>query len=131
MLTWFGTSTATGTGLETVKTWGFRGGYTHNWNPNWASAIYGAYASLQYGGNAKAILCAPGTGLFVTGLGLTGNCNPDFNMAVIGFNTVWTPVKGFAFTADVNCTRLDQKFSGTVAVPAALPAFPSRQLCTS
>ncbi len=30
-----------GTGLETVKTWGFRGGFTHNWSPNWASAIYG------------------------------------------------------------------------------------------
>jgi hypothetical protein len=118
--TYFGTSTANGTGLETVKTWGFRGGYTHNWNPNWASAIYGAYASLQYGGNAKNILCAPGTGLIVVGLGLTGNCNPDFNMAVIGVNTVWTPVKNLAFSADVNWTRLDQKFSGTAVLPAVL-----------
>jgi hypothetical protein len=25
-------------GLETVKTWGFRGGFTHNWDPYWASA---------------------------------------------------------------------------------------------
>ena len=120
--TYFGTSaTAPGaTGLETVKTWGFRGGYTHNWNPNWASAIYGAYASLQYGGNAKNILCAPGTGLLITSLSLTGACNPDFNMAVIGVNTVWTPVKNLAFSADVNWTRLDQKFSGTAVIPAVL-----------
>src|SRR5207249_1000813 len=26
-----------GSGLETVKTWGFRGGYAHNWNPYWVS----------------------------------------------------------------------------------------------
>jgi Porin subfamily len=109
-----GTTAATGTQLETVKTWGFRGGYTHNWNPNWASAIYGAYGAVQYGSGAKAGICAN----FVTLLALTGTCNPDFNFAVIGFNTVWTPVKGFAFTADVNWTHLDQKFSGTIAAPA-------------
>jgi hypothetical protein len=34
-----------------------------------------------------------------------------------GVNTVWTPVKGLAFTADINVTRLDQKNSGTVTVP--------------
>jgi hypothetical protein len=103
-----------GTGLETVQTWGFRGGYTHNWSPNWASAIYGAYASLRYGGNAKAAIC----GNFTTALALTGTCNPDFNFAAIGFNTVWTPVKNLAFTADVNVFQLDQKYSGTITLPA-------------
>jgi Porin subfamily len=111
-----GTTAAGGTGLQTVTTWGFRGGYTHNWNPNWASAIYGAYGALQYGGASKAAICANMVGL----LALTGTCNPDFNVAVIGGNTVWTPVKNFAFTVDVNWTRLDQKYSGTVTAPAAL-----------
>jgi len=101
----------TGTGLETVKTWGFRGGYTHNWNQNWASAVYGGYAQLKYGSNGKAAICAN----LNVGLGLAlANCNPDFNMAVLGFNTVWTPVKGLAFSGDVNFTWLDQKNSGTV-----------------
>jgi len=106
-----------GTGIDTVKTWGFRGGYTHNWNPNWASAIYGAYAHVGYGGTFKANHCAN----MVVLLGLTGTCNPDFNVAVIGFNTVWTPVKGFAFTVDVSATQLDQKYSGLIASPANLP----------
>ena len=43
---------------ETVKTWGFRGGYTHNWDAYWASAIYGAYAQLRYGANSTAAICA-------------------------------------------------------------------------
>jgi hypothetical protein len=111
-----GTTAAGGSSLETVKSWGFRGGYTHNWNPNWASAIYGAYASVQYGSGAKTAIC----GAMVTLLALSGTCNPDFNMAVIGVNTVWTPVKNLAFTADLNWTRLDQKYSGTVAAPAVV-----------
>jgi hypothetical protein len=102
-----------GSGIETVKTWGFRGGYTHNWSPNWVSAIYGAYGAVQYGGAGKAAICANMVGL----LALTGNCNPDFNFAVIGVNTVWTPVKGLAFTADLSYSRLDQKYSGTIASP--------------
>jgi hypothetical protein len=39
---------------------------------------------------------------------------------VIGFNTIWTPVKGLAFVADVNVVRLDQQFSGTITAPAVL-----------
>ncbi|MGY8660956.1 porin [Bradyrhizobium sp. UFLA05-109] len=103
-----------GTGIDTVKTWGFRGGYTHNWNPNWASAIYGGYGAAQYGTTGKSLIC----GNFVAAFGTTATCNPDFNFAVIGVNTVWTPVKNLAFTADLSWSHLDQKYSGTIALPA-------------
>ncbi|MDN4988987.1 porin [Bradyrhizobium sp. WYCCWR 13022] len=104
-----------GGSIETVKTWGFRGGYTHNWTPNWASAIYGGYASLSYSGAGKALIC----GNFVAAFGAaTATCNPDFNFGVIGVNTVWTPVKNLAFTGDLSWSRLDQKYSGTIATPA-------------
>ena len=116
-----------GSSLETVKTWGFRGGFTHNWNPYWASSIYGAYGALQYGSLAKTAICGVGGvgGTARTQLGLTGNCNPDFNIGVIGGTIVWTPVKNLAFTLDVNWTQLDQKYSGTVFVaPLAANAKP-------
>jgi hypothetical protein len=121
-VTYSGTTAATGTSLESVKSWGFRGGFTHNWNPNWASAIYGAYASVRYGNNAKTAICSPlvATSIVNTN-GLTGNCNPDFNVAVIGGNVIWTPVKNLAFTFDVSATQLDQKYSGIIAAPANLP----------
>src|SRR5207244_7166539 len=85
---------------------------------------YGAYGALQYGTLAKTTICA----FAVSQLGLTGSCNPDFNIGVIGGNVVWTPVKNLAFTLDVNWTNLDQKYSGvatitppvTVAKPAAV-----------
>ena len=43
--------------MQTVKTWGFRGAYTHNWDPYWNTAIYGAYAQLSYGNAGKTIIC--------------------------------------------------------------------------
>ena len=112
------------TGLETVKSWGFRGGYSHNWDPYWVSQVYGGYGALQYGDLAKVTLCGIGGvgGTIRSSLGLVGRfggpgvCNPDFNVGVVGFNTVWTPVKGLAFTADVSWTRLDQKYDGTIVV---------------
>ncbi|MCP3465695.1 MULTISPECIES: porin [unclassified Bradyrhizobium] len=108
----------TGSSIESVKTWGFRGGYTHNWTPNVASGIYGGYGSVRYGDGGKTAICANA----VTLLGLVGTCNPDFNFAVIGVNTVWTPVKNLAFTADVNWSHLDQKYSGTIASPGVAAA---------
>ena len=108
-----------GTGLETVKTWGFRGGFTHNWSPNWASAIYGAYGQLRYGANGAATICANMRSVSATaGLSLVGSCDPNFNLGVIGANVVWTPVKNLAFTADVNWTQLDQKNNATIVSPA-------------
>lgn len=117
------TSAAGGSSIESVKTWGLRGGYTHNWSPNWTTGIYGGYAQLKYGDAGKAGICA--NNLALLGMALA-NCNPDFNFGVIGINTVWTPLKGLAFTADLSYSRLDQKYAGTIASPgiatAAKPA---------
>ncbi|MBW7962232.1 porin [Bradyrhizobium sp. BR 10261] len=104
----------TGTSVEKTKSWGFRGGFTHNWSPNWASGVYGGYAQVKYGTNGTALICANFAAIALPG----ATCNPDFNVAVVGVNTVWTPVKNLAFTADVSWTHLDQKYSGTIAAPA-------------
>ena len=108
-----------GTGIDTVKTWGFRGGYTHNWSPNWASAIYGAYGSVSYGSTGKGLICAN----FAVVANPGATCNPDFNLAAIGTNVVWTPVKNLAFTADVVWTHLDQKYSGTATNPTGIASL--------
>jgi hypothetical protein len=114
----------TGSQQETVKTWGFRGAYTHNWDPYWNTAIYGAYASAQFGGGAKTFLCGP-AGIISTAVGVTG-CNPDFNIGQVGIITRWTPVKNLTFSADFNWTRVDQKYSGTIGVtPAATLSKPT------
>ncbi|TFV76262.1 porin [Bradyrhizobium frederickii] len=107
-----GVFSTAGGGIETTKSWGFRGGYTHNWSPNWVSAIYGGYGALSYSTNAKALICG---NFALLGPSAGATCNPDFNFGVIGVNTVWTPVKNLAFTADLSYSRLDQKYSGTIS----------------
>ncbi len=103
-----------GTAQSSVKTWGFRGGYTHNWDPYWNTAIYGAYAQLKYGTTGSALVCANITPLPTAG----STCNPDFNIAQIGVITRWTPVKNLTFSADVTYSHLDQKYSGAISLPA-------------
>jgi porin-like protein len=107
---------ANGTSQQKTQTWGFRGGYTHNWDPYWNSSIFGAYAAVHYNATATAMVCANVALAAVPGTGFA--CNPDFNIAQLGFRTAWTPVKNLTFSGDLVWTNLDQKYAGQVALPA-------------
>ncbi|MDA9530384.1 porin [Bradyrhizobium sp. CCBAU 25338] len=99
--------------LELTKTYGFRGAYTHNWSPYWNTALYGAWAAVNYNSAAKGLIC--GSAAFAT---LTGTCNPDFNIGQVGVITRWTPVKNLTFSADFTYSHLDQKYSGVITTGA-------------
>lgn len=108
----------TGSGQELTTTYGFNAGYNHNWDAHWNTSIYGAWSAVRYNGTAKGYIC----GAFVANLALSsgaGGCNPDFNYAVVGALTRWSPVKNLAFTAEVAYTMLDQKYASgsTVTLP--------------
>ncbi|MBS0530005.1 MAG: porin, partial [Proteobacteria bacterium] len=98
---------------QLITTWGGRGAFNHNWNANWSSSIFGAYAAVSYTGAAKALICA-GQGVAGFAAGLT-TCNPDYNIGQIGANLRWTPVKNLTFTAEGVYTMLDQNYVGTLA----------------
>ncbi|WP_314963534.1 porin [Bradyrhizobium cosmicum] len=108
----------TGASQELTTTYGFNAGYTHNWDPHWNSSVYGAWAAVRYNNTAKGYIC----GAFVTTLALStgvAGCNPDFNYAVVGTKTSWTPVKNLTFTGELAYMMLDQKYASgsTVALP--------------
>jgi hypothetical protein len=64
-------------------------------------------------------MCGPGgTVLLALGPGVT-TCDPDYNIAQLGFITRWTPVKNLTFGAEVTYTHLDQKYAGTAGLGAA------------
>jgi hypothetical protein len=105
---------APGTSQQLTTTYGFRGAYTHNWNPFWNTSLYGAWAAVNYNGTAKALICtSPGVVALGAGLG----CNPDFSIGQLGLITRWTPVKNLTFSADFQYDHLDQKFTGVAAIP--------------
>ena len=103
-----------GGGIETTKAWGIRGAFNHNWNKNWATSIFGAYSSVDYGSTGGALYTAA---LFNrVGGAFTGN--PNFSIAQIGTRTSWTPVKNLTFSGEVMWMHLDQNYTGQTGVAA-------------
>ncbi|MGJ4886619.1 porin [Bradyrhizobium sp. HKCCYLR20261] len=114
---------ATGGEQQLTTTYGFRGGYTHNWNPAWNTAVYGSWAAVRYNDTARGLICS---GAVLAAFGAGSTCNPNFDLATVGVITRWTPVKNLTFSADFAYTWLDQKNSGVIAstgnAAAAKPA---------
>lgn len=107
-----------GTGIEKVTAWGVRGAFNHNWDAYWSSSVFGAYTSVSYSDNGRALYCR-GFGAAVAGQGVSYNCNPDFSLAQVGTVTRWTPVKNLTFSGEVFYTWLDQNFNGVAALAPA------------
>jgi hypothetical protein len=127
-----------GTGISLTNAWAFRGGFTHNWTPQWQSSIFGSWTQISYDGNAKTTICnalsvrLPGTtGIGANGQGVAGNpvvttsalnstagtsngysCNPDWGIAQVGGRIAWTPVRNLTFSTEVMYTNLMQNMVG-------------------
>lgn len=118
-----------GSGQELTTTYGFNGGYTHNWDPYWNTSIFGGWAAVRYNNTAKDYIC----GAFVASLALSSGsagCNPDFNYAVVGTKTGWTPVKNLTFTAELSYMMLDQKYASGSTVTLPLQAGVAKPAAT-
>lgn len=116
---------ATGTQQNLVQTWGMRGAFVHNWDPHWASSIYGAYAAVSYNGAAKTLICGT-TGLGWNALVVSGavtTCNPDYSIGQLGFLTSWTPVKNLTFSGDLVWTHLAQNMVGELPSVTGASAY--------
>jgi hypothetical protein len=108
-----------GSGMELTTTYGFRGAYTHNWDPYWNTAVYGGWGAVRYNDTAKGYICSAMVATALLSSGLAG-CNPDFNYSTVGVITRWTPVKNLTFSADLAYTMLDQKYaSGSTVTQTA------------
>ncbi|MGY4596934.1 hypothetical protein ACVWXL_004680 [Bradyrhizobium sp. GM22.5] len=134
-----GSAQATGTAIQKTQSFGFRGAFNHNWNPQWSTSMFGSASWVRYPGNGNTdplngIVSAAGLvcNKMLSGGALTGapllaaasanySCNPKFAIYQLGTVTRWTPVTNLTFSAEVLWTKLDQNMQGTV-VPAAVPA---------
>ena len=116
--------------LKLTDAWGFRGSYTHNWDPYWNSSLFGTGSWVHYNGAVGDLTTAKGQYCFqymasnkLTAANTSADfsCNPDFAVFQVGFNTKWTPVKGLTFTGEVAYVHLDQNFSGTALLTPSAP----------
>jgi hypothetical protein len=106
--------------LHLTESYGIRGAFNHNWDPQWTTSIYGSYSAVRYDGTAKGFICANYT---TPGKAVSADyvCNPDFNVSQLGTVTRWTPVKGLTLSAEVQWFHLDQKFQGTAVLGPSAP----------
>jgi Porin subfamily len=123
-----------GTGdLKLTTAYGVRGAFNHNWDPFWSTSVWGSYSAVRYDGTVGDLTTAKGQYCAVynfsssaTAAGRAANaatstCNPDFNVAMVGVTTRWTPVKNLTFSAEALWMGLDQKFSGTAVLTPTAP----------
>jgi hypothetical protein len=128
---------ATGNSISLTNAWAFRGGFTHNWTPQWQSSIFGSWTQVSYDAQAKTLICnglsvrLPGTTsalvaggagqalpVAAPGVGSTAgasagySCNPDWGVAQVGGRVAWTPVKNLTFSTEVMYTNLMQNMVG-------------------
>jgi hypothetical protein len=124
----FATSTdgvfGAGGSTQLTQAFGVQGAFTHNWDPHWATAIFGSWAGERYNATATGLYCAGIAGAFGAGFGLT-TCNPNFNLFQVGSYTSWTPVKNLTFSVEAMYSQIDQKMAGTLTSGAALGLIPA------
>jgi hypothetical protein len=106
--------------LHLTESWGMRGAFNHNWDAHWATSVFGTYSAVRYDATAKLFICANYT-TPAKAVSADYVCNPDYNVAQLGANIRWTPVKGLTFTAEAQWFHLDQKFAGTATLAATAP----------
>jgi hypothetical protein len=107
--------------LHLTTAYGVRGAFNHNWDPYWSSSLFGSYSAVRYDGTAKLNICTAYTAARVTNPSANYSCNPDFNVAMLGLVTRWTPVKNLTFSAEVLWAHLDQMFTGTATLSPTSP----------
>jgi hypothetical protein len=77
---------ANGGQISLTNAWAFRGGFTHNWTPQWSSSIFGSWTQISYDSSAKTSICnalsirMPGT----TGIGAPGGAGQPGTATVPG-----------------------------------------------
>ncbi len=109
-----------GSGIEKTKVWGFRGGYVHNWTPNWETSVFGSYTKVDYNTNASVAICNVRTAAAGAVNQVNGySCNPDFSIWQIGTRTAWTPVQNLTFSGEFMYTMIDQNNTGSVVATIA------------
>jgi len=111
--------------IHLTTAWGVRGAFNHNWDPYWSSSLYGSYSQVSYDSVAKAEYCAgfavSHPGQFGFSAAPTYTCDPNFNVAQVGANLRWTPVKNLTFTGEVQWFHLQQKMSGSSTFTPTAP----------
>jgi hypothetical protein len=101
--------------LELTTAWAVNAAYTHYWNAQWKSTLWGSYLAQSYNDRANAMLCsAIGDG---AGNGTAAVANPgcDMNWSLwgVGLRTQWAVSSTFQIGLEVLYANLNSASTST------------------
>jgi Porin subfamily len=106
----------TATGLELTTTWAINAAYTHFWNSQWKSTLWGSYYQESYPTLANAIICT-GQGFGVGGVGnlsvAAAGCDNDWAAWGVGLRTQWAISSTFYMGLEVLYSNLQSASTPT------------------
>src|SRR5262249_9961971 len=96
--------------LQLTTAWSTGAGYEHFWVPNVSTAVYSTYTQVRYNDTVinSGMFCGGGQNLVLP----SANCNPGFNLFMVGMVNNWFPVAGFRLAVDVLYTRVQTAADG-------------------
>jgi hypothetical protein len=100
--------------IEKTAAFGINAAWDHLWTRNLKTSVYGAYFSFDYGSNATSFICASlaANSAAASFSAPISNCDPDFQIWLIGSRTQWNITPSFYIAADVGYIRLESAFNG-------------------
>jgi hypothetical protein len=108
-------STGTAAALELTTTWSVNAAYSHHWNDQWKTNVWGSYLATSYNTTANAMLCTTegfGTGVGSTAVATPG-CDNDWSLSAVGVLTNWNVTKDFYLGLEVMYANLNSASTPT------------------
>ena len=117
---WLPTAVGGDGAIHLTTSYGLRGAFNHNWNPNWSSSLFGGMGWVRYDDTASAEYCAV-YALAAAGQGRTYSCNPNYGISMLGGVIRWKPDARMAISAEAIWTHLNTGFSGNATFTPGAP----------
>ena len=103
--------------LHLTKSWSVVGALQHYWTPQVRSAVFGSYSKIDYDSILRTPFGPAGVLPIATANGVTNFGNlvnqalsptlRDYNVAVVGSNTTWSPVKDLDIGVETVYQRIE------------------------
>ena len=87
--------------LQLTTAWAVNAAYTHNWNAQWKSTLWGSYMAQNYNTQAKNLLC------FGVELTIEPKCDMNWNIWGAGLRTQWAISSSFYIGLEVLYSHMD------------------------
>jgi porin-like protein len=108
--------------VQNTRMWGVNASWDHLWTPNLKTSVYGSYIAVEYNSTAAALIanatCGVSGATANTVTRMT-NCDPDFQVWMVGTRTQWNITPSFYVGFDVAYSRLETAFTGSALYTAA------------